>query len=68
MKSFMGRELGDYEEKLAKVYDNLLAIVRDHEGEMQPFERCNARKALGALWQIANGMDLDPGQLYDIGV
>ncbi len=68
MKNCVGRELSQYEQKIAEVYENLLGVVRDHGQEMQPFAACNARKALGALWQIANGMDLDPDQLYDIHV
>jgi hypothetical protein len=24
-------------------------------------------KAVAALWQVVNGLDLDPGQLYEIG-
>ena len=27
----------------------------------------NATKALAALWQVMNGLDMDPGQLYDVG-
>ncbi len=68
MKNWMNQELSEAEKGLVDVYHNLLGILRDHRGELQPFEDCNARKALGTLWQIVNGLDLDPDQLYDIHV
>jgi hypothetical protein len=34
---------------------------------MAPFVRRNTLKAVAALWQVANGLDLDPGQIYEIG-
>ncbi len=27
----------------------------------------NGLKALAALWQVMNGLDMDPRQLYDVG-
>lgn len=68
MKNCMNNELSAAEKGLAEVYLNMLKILRDNGDELQPFQYCNARKALGALWQIANGLDLDPDQLYDIHV
>ena len=35
--------------------------------ELPPFARRNAMKALAALWQVMNGLDMDPGQVYDLG-
>jgi len=68
MKNAMGQELTPTQQGLVEVYDNLLSLVRDKGDELNPFEDRNAKKALGCLWQIANGLDMDPGQLYDIDV
>lgn len=56
------------EERLVACYDELAAILRDHGEELPPFAQRNAIKALAALWQVANGLDRDPGQVYDLGV
>ena len=68
MKNCIGYELNGAEKDLVEIYNNLLKILKDYRGELQPFEDCNARKALGALWQIVNGLDLNPDQLYVIDV
>ena len=68
MKNWMGQELNEAERGLVEVYNNLLKVLKEGNEELKPFEVCNARKALGALWQIVNGLDLDPDQLYDLGV
>lgn len=68
MKNAMGQELTPTQAGLVQVYEDLLALVRDKGDELGPFEDRNAKKALGCLWQIANGLDMDPGQLYDIDV
>ena len=41
-------------------------VLKDGK-DLAPFERRNALKAVAALWQVVNGLDLDPGQLYEIG-
>ncbi len=63
----MAEELNDAQRELADVYGRLKRIVEERGGDLQPFEERNALKALAALWQIANNLDLDPGQLYDVG-
>ena len=68
MKNSMGQDLTPTQARLVQVYDELLELVRDQGDELSPFEERNAKKALGCLWQIANGLDMDPGQLYDIDV
>ncbi len=67
MKNAMGEELNAAQVALADCYSKLVATLREHGETMAPFERRNALKAASALWQVANGLDLDPGQLYDIG-
>ncbi|MEZ5989329.1 MAG: hypothetical protein R3F30_09445 [Planctomycetota bacterium] len=68
MKDTYGQELGAPQQALVEVYDKLLAVLREHGGELAPYEERNAKKALACLWQVANGLDMDPGQLYDLGV
>jgi hypothetical protein len=55
------------EQALLEVYDRLVEVLRVHGEELPPFAERNAIKALAALWQVANGLGRDPGQLYDIG-
>jgi hypothetical protein len=59
--------MNEAERKLADVYEQLKTVLQEHRGDLAPFEERNALKALAALWQVANGLDLDPGQLYDVG-
>lgn len=61
-------EIGEAQRELAEVYGRLKALLAERGDELAPYEERNALKALAALWQVANGLDLDPGQLYDIGV
>ena len=55
------------EERLVTCYEELAAILREHGESLPPFAQRNAIKALAALWQVANGLDRDPGQVYDLG-
>ncbi|TME76745.1 MAG: hypothetical protein E6I43_11360 [Chloroflexi bacterium] len=66
MKNTMGVELSESERSLVECYQGLVRILKDGK-ELAPFERRNALKAVAALWQVVNGLDLDPGQLYEIG-
>lgn len=67
MKNAMGVELSDSERTLVESYQSLVRLLKDGK-DLAPFERRNAMKAVAALWQIVNGLDLDPGNLYEIGV
>jgi hypothetical protein len=67
MKNAMGVELSENERTLFESYQGLVRLLRDGK-DLAPFERRNAMKAVAALWQIVNGLDLDPGNLYEIGV
>jgi len=60
-------ELNEAERKLVGAYHTLTEILENHRDQLAPFEERNAIKALGALWQIANGLDQDPGQVYELG-
>jgi hypothetical protein len=67
MKNAMGVELSDSERTLVESYQGLIRVLKDGK-DLAPFERRNAMKAVAALWQVVNGLDLDPGHLYEIGV
>jgi hypothetical protein len=60
-------ELNEGERKLVECYTGLVELLRDHRGDLAPFEERNALKATAALWQVMNGLDQDPGQLYELG-
>jgi len=60
--------LNDAELALVEAYNTLVKTLEESSDDLEPFERRNALKAVAALWQVMNGLDLDPGQLYDIGV
>jgi hypothetical protein len=66
MKNAMGVELSNAERALVESYQGLVKVL-EHGTDLAPFERRNALKAVAALWQVVNGLDLDPGQLYEIG-
>jgi hypothetical protein len=63
----MTTELNEGERMLVDCYQGLVTALRDHRDDLAPFAERNALKALGALWQVANGLDQDPGQLYELG-
>lgn len=60
-------DIGEAQRELAEIYERLKAVLAERSDELAPYEERNALKALAALWQVANGLDLDPGQLYDVG-
>ena len=66
MKNAMGVELSSSERTLVECYQTLVRVLREST-DLAPFERRNALKAVAALWQVANGLDLDPGNIYDVG-
>lgn len=66
MKNAMGVELSAAEQSLVECYQTLVRVLKENT-ELAPFERRNALKAVAALWQVANGLDLDPGNIYEIG-
>ena len=67
MKNAMGVDLSESERSLVECYQGLVRVLKDGK-DLAPFERRNALKAVAALWQVMNGLDLDPGNLYEIGV
>ena len=67
MKDALGTELGGAQQELMGCYNELVRILKERRAELAPYEERNALKAVAALWQVANGLDMDPGQLYEIG-
>lgn len=67
MLDMEGQELTGGQEKLVEAYRLLAQVLMGHRDELAPFEERNATKALAALWQVMNGLDMDPGQVYDLG-
>jgi hypothetical protein len=58
----VNREMTAAERELAACYDMLAALLRERPDELAPFAERNARKALAALWQVVNGLDLAPSR------
>ena len=67
MRNIAGVELNEAEGRLVECYRSLAHVLMGHRDDLAPFEERNALKALAALWQVMNGLDMDPGQLYDLG-
>jgi hypothetical protein len=67
MQNAIGQELMEGQAELVECYDKIARVLSDHRDELAPFEERNALKALAALWQVANGLDMDRGQLYHLG-
>ena len=59
--------LSDAEQKLVDSYHSLASLLSEHRGELAPYQERNALKALAALWQIMNGLDMEPDQLFHVG-
>ena len=67
MQNAIGQELNPTQAGLIECYDELASLLAERAGELAPFEQRNALKALAALWQVANGLDMDRGHLYHLG-
>ena len=67
MENASGGELNAAQEELVACYDRLAKLLADQRDDLAPYEERNALKALAALWQITNGLDMDRGQIYHLG-
>ena len=62
----LGKPLTEQEQALLDAYQSLKALAaRD---DLPPCAARNVRKALAAMWQTTNDLDLQFEQLYDVGV
>ncbi len=67
MREINEARLNDGERKLVESYRSLTQALSEHRADLAPYQERNALKAIGALWQVMNGLDRDPGQVYDLG-
>ena len=67
MNNVVGEQLNEGQTALVEIYRRLEELLRTHGDDLAPYERRNATKALAALWQVMNGLDMDPGQIYELG-
>lgn len=67
MENMTGVRLTDGEAKLVECYRVLSHVLMGHVEELPPFAERGAVNALSALWQVMNGLDMDPGQVYELG-
>jgi hypothetical protein len=62
----LGRALTEQEQELLNVYEALKKLAA--QSELPPCAARNVRKALAAMWQATNDLDLQFEQLYELGV
>ncbi len=62
----LGNQLTTAESDTLASYEALKALAR--RDDLPPCVARNVRKALAAMWQATNDLDLQFEQLYDIGV
>jgi hypothetical protein len=63
----MTTELNEAERQVVECYRSLAEVLANRRDQLPPFAERNATKALAALWQVANGLDQEPGQVYHLG-
>jgi hypothetical protein len=63
----MTTELNEAERRLVDCYRTLAEVLDIQRDQLAPFAERNATKALAALWQVMNGLDQNPGQIYHLG-
>ncbi len=62
-----GDDLNEGQTKIVESYRTLVSALADHRGDLAPYEERGALKAVATLWQVMNGLDLDPPQPYELG-
>jgi hypothetical protein len=62
----LGTALTEDERELLAVYEALKRLAA--KDDLPPCAARNVRKALAAMWQATNDLDLQFEQLYDLGV
>lgn len=65
-KDILGKPLSEQEQELLEAYLTLKRLAK--RDDLPPCAASNVRKALSALWQATNDLDLQFEQLYDVGV
>jgi len=62
----LGRPLEATEQELLDIYQALKQLAA--RSDLAPCAQSNVRRALSAMWQVTNDLDLQFEQLYDVGV
>ncbi|MEO6457568.1 MAG: hypothetical protein ABIO92_04755 [Chloroflexia bacterium] len=62
----LGNPLTQQEHEILDVYESLKRLAANDD--LPPCAARNVRKALSAMWQATNDLDLQFEQLYDLGV
>jgi len=62
----LGNPLTAQEQELLNVYQALKNLAA--QSDLPPCAARNVRKALAALWQATNDLDLQFEQLYEVGI
>ena len=67
MENASGITLNAGEERLVECYRSLARTLAENRDELAPYQERNALKALAVLWQVMNGLDMEPGNIYHLG-
>ncbi len=62
----LGRTMTDTESQFLRLYRELKTLAARED--LPPCADRNVKKALACMWQVVNDLDLEFGQLYDVGV
>jgi hypothetical protein len=62
----LGNSLTEQEQELLNVYNALKKLAA--QDDLPPCAARNVRRALSAMWQATNDLDLQFEQLYELGV
>jgi len=62
----LGQPISEIERELLATYTTLKALAARED--LPPCAARNVKKALAAMWQVTNDLDLQFEQLYDLGV
>ncbi len=65
-KDLLGHSLTEAEVELARIYRELKTLASRED--LPPCAERNVKKALACMWQVANDLDLEFEQLYELGV
>lgn len=63
----MSADLNEAERRLVDCYRTMADVLETQRDQLAPFAERNTAKALATMWQVMNGLDQDPGQVYDLG-
>jgi hypothetical protein len=67
MENAFGVQLNEGERRLVECYRSLAQTLAGNADDLAPYQQRNSLKALAALWQVMNGLDMEPGQIYHVG-